>query len=110
MFASEFFVRARVHPNCAIAPGPRLIDSDQLRSGNRRLPGNLIPKINSFTDRGQGRERDKKQSFSNCAQFHRSAAGDGIAAGVPVFVGGTPATFGLNAAGAPGAGVTTTLR
>jgi len=106
----KIIIRPRVHPKGAVTPRPCLIDNDQLRRGNRRLPRNFVAKINSFTDRRQRGERDQDESFSQEAEFHRWAAGDGIAAGVALFTAGaTAGGFGRNIGGAPGGAVTITF-
>src|SRR3979411_2530413 len=107
MIARKFFVRPRVHPNRAIAPRARLIDSDQFRSWNRRLPGNLVVKINSLADRRESSEREQEQRLSDCSQLvYRCCApvADGVAAGVPagLFAELMPAAGDLNSGGAPG--------
>jgi hypothetical protein len=38
------------------------------------LPRNLVPKIKPLADSRQGSDREKENSFANCAQFHRLIA------------------------------------
>src|SRR5437660_10024348 len=72
MVAREFFIGPRVDPNRTVAPGARNIDSHQFRSGNRRLPGNLVAKINRLTNGRSERKQDKDRGLPEPLTIHEN--------------------------------------